>query len=169
VFAARVNALIHRSAWKFNSQKLVCRMVHSPARWPPYGRPESSRLLKVDHNVLHVRIKMRLDECAASSQNTDADTGVGAGVMAPVHDERYGLPDMDVCISCLNGCSMGLGPRGRRGLTPRLQRRSRRLWRAMVEVGRSGAPRRTIFCRNVRQNSARIARTVFNVAVCRTF
>jgi hypothetical protein len=56
-----VLALIHPSAEKENSQKLVCRMTHGPARWPPYGRPETSRLLKVDHNVLHVRIKMRLD------------------------------------------------------------------------------------------------------------
>ena len=39
----------------------------------------------------------------------------------------------------------------------------------MVEVVDRRAARRTIFCRNVRQNSARIARTVFNVAVCRTF
>jgi hypothetical protein len=52
-------------------------MVHSPARWPPYGRPETSRLLKVDHYMLHVRIEMSLGGCAASSQNTDTDTGVG--------------------------------------------------------------------------------------------
>jgi hypothetical protein len=52
-------------------------MPHSPARWPPYGRPESSRLLKVNHYLLHVRIKMRLGGCVASSQNDDADTGGG--------------------------------------------------------------------------------------------
>jgi hypothetical protein len=52
-------------------------MVHSPARWPPYGRLETSRLLKLDHNMLHARIKMRLGGCAASSQNPDVDTGVG--------------------------------------------------------------------------------------------
>jgi hypothetical protein len=52
-------------------------MVHSPARWPPYGRPETSRLLKVDHYMLHVRIKMRLVGWAATSQNTDADRGAG--------------------------------------------------------------------------------------------
>jgi hypothetical protein len=52
-------------------------MPHSPARWPPYGRPEPSLLLKVDHYMLDVRIKMRLGGCAASSQNTDVDTGVG--------------------------------------------------------------------------------------------
>jgi hypothetical protein len=60
-----------------DSQKLVCRMPHSPARWPPYGQPETSRLLKVNHYMLHVRMKMRLGGCAVSSQNTDADTGVG--------------------------------------------------------------------------------------------
>ena len=52
-------------------------MPHSPARWPPYGRPETSRLLKEDHYIAHLRIKMRLGGCAASSQNTDAYTGAG--------------------------------------------------------------------------------------------
>ncbi len=52
-------------------------MPHSPARWPLYGRPETSRLLKVNHYMLHVRIKMRLGECVAFSQNTDTDTGGG--------------------------------------------------------------------------------------------
>jgi hypothetical protein len=42
------------------SEKPVCRMPHSSARWPPYGRPEISRLIKVDHYMLDVRIKMRL-------------------------------------------------------------------------------------------------------------
>src|ERR687897_413625 len=65
--------IIHRSAWKVNSQKSICRMPHSPARWPSYARPETSRLLKVDHYSLHLRIKMRLGGCAASSQNTEAD------------------------------------------------------------------------------------------------
>jgi hypothetical protein len=66
---------IHRSAWKRNSAKVVCRLMHSPARWPPYGRPETSRLLKVDH--LHVCIKMHSGGCASCSQNADANTGVG--------------------------------------------------------------------------------------------
>jgi hypothetical protein len=52
-------------------------MSHSPARWPSYGLPETSRLLKVDRYTLHVRIKMRLGGCVAFSQNTDTDTGVG--------------------------------------------------------------------------------------------
>ena len=52
-------------------------MPHSPARWPPYCRPETSRFLKVDHYLLHVRIKTRLGGCAAFSQNTDTDTGAG--------------------------------------------------------------------------------------------
>jgi hypothetical protein len=52
-------------------------MAHSPAHWPPYGRPETSRLLKVNHYMLHVRMKMRLGGCAPSSQNTDTDAGVG--------------------------------------------------------------------------------------------
>jgi hypothetical protein len=53
------------------------------AAWPrslaPYGRTETSRLLKVDHYMLQVRIKMRSGGCAACSENTDADTGVGVG------------------------------------------------------------------------------------------
>jgi hypothetical protein len=59
------------------SQKLVCRMPHSPARWPPYRRPEPSRLLKVDHYIVHLRIMMRSGGCVAFSQNTDTDTGGG--------------------------------------------------------------------------------------------
>jgi hypothetical protein len=55
-------------------------MPHSPARRPPYGQPETSRLLKVDHYLLHVRIMMRLGGCVASSQNDDADTE-GGGVV----------------------------------------------------------------------------------------
>jgi hypothetical protein len=70
-------SLIHRSAWKGNSQKLVCRMPHGPARWPPYGRAETSRLLKVNHYMLHLRRMIRSGGCAASSQNTDADRGAG--------------------------------------------------------------------------------------------
>jgi hypothetical protein len=70
---------MHRPAWKGNSPKLVCRLPHSPARWPPYGRPETSRLLKVDHYMLHLRIKMRSGGCVAFSQNTDTDTAVGVG------------------------------------------------------------------------------------------
>jgi hypothetical protein len=50
-------------------------MPHSPARWLSYGLPETSRLLKVNHYSLHLRIKMRLGGCAASSQNDDADMG----------------------------------------------------------------------------------------------
>ena len=36
----------------------------------------------------------------------------------------------------------------------------------MVEVSRSGAVRRTIFCRNVRQSTARI---IVNMGFCKTF
>jgi len=49
-------------------------MPYSPARLPPYGRPETSRLLKVNHYMLHLRIMMRLGGCVAFSQNTDTDT-----------------------------------------------------------------------------------------------
>ena len=39
----------------------------------------------------------------------------------------------------------------------------------MVEVSRSGVARRTIFCRNVRQNTDRIDRTVGDLAISRSF
>ena len=58
--------------------------------------------------------------------------GVG-GVWPPVHDERYGLPDMGVYISRLEGRNMGLGPQGRREPAPRLRRRSRPLRRCAIE------------------------------------
>jgi hypothetical protein len=50
-------------------------MPHSPARWPPYGLPETSRLLKVDHCVLHVRIKVRLGGYTAPREDADAGQG----------------------------------------------------------------------------------------------
>ena len=60
-----LHAVIHRGAWKGNSQKLVRRMVHSPARWPRYGRPETSQLLNVDYYMLHVRTELRSGQYAA--------------------------------------------------------------------------------------------------------
>src|ERR671911_176659 len=39
----------------------------------------------------------------------------------------------------------------------------------MVEVSRSGTARTTIFCRYVRQSTARIARTARSVEICRDF
>jgi hypothetical protein len=50
-------------------------MPHSPTRWPLYSRPETSRLLKVDHYMLHVRIKMRLGGCVLSRQDADYTGG----------------------------------------------------------------------------------------------
>jgi hypothetical protein len=69
---------IHPSAQKGNLPKVVCRMPHSPARWLSYGQPETSRLLKVDHYVLHLRIKMRSGAYAPSPQDTDY-AGAGGG------------------------------------------------------------------------------------------
>ena len=58
-----------------HSQKLICKMPHSPARRSPYGRPETSRLLKADHSMLHLRIKMRLGAYASSRQDADYTGG----------------------------------------------------------------------------------------------
>src|SRR5918997_6557 len=97
------------TSWKVNSRKVVCRMVHSPARWPPYGRPETSRLLKVAHYMLHVRTEMRSDQYAAPRQ--DDDTGEGyQELRPPAHYQRYGLPDMGVYISRFEGRYICSGP-----------------------------------------------------------
>jgi hypothetical protein len=53
--------------------------LHNSARWPLYSCSEASRLLKVDHYIAHVRIKVRLGGCAIFLQNTDTDTGVRVG------------------------------------------------------------------------------------------
>jgi hypothetical protein len=101
-------------------------MVHSPARWPPYGRLESSRLLEVDHYMLHMRIKMRSCGWVACSRNTDADTGEGyQEFIGAVCYQRYGCLDMDVHTSRFEPLPHSLGPLGRRMPAPRLQRR---LW-----------------------------------------
>ena len=148
---------------------MVCRMPHSPAPWPPYGRPEISRLLKVDHYMLHVCIKMRLGAYASSRQDTDyAGAGVVTSLGPRVEYRRSGLPDIDVYTSRFESRNTRLGPSDRRGPTPRLQWRLRRLWRAMVEVSRSGTVRGMIFRHKIQQNTARIDRTARNVAFCRT-
>jgi hypothetical protein len=105
-----------------NSRKLVFKMSHSRALRPPYGRPESSRLLKVNHYMLDVRIKVRSGAYASSRQHTDTDTG-GQGSQAfrpPVHDERYGLPDLVVCTRRSEGRRIWSGPQGTRDHVLRL-------------------------------------------------
>jgi hypothetical protein len=84
-------------------------MPNGPARWPPFGRPETSRLLELDHYMLHVSIKMRLGAYASSRQDTDTDTGAGGSqvLRPPVHDERYGLTDIDVYTSDLKAVEYG--------------------------------------------------------------
>jgi hypothetical protein len=47
------------------------------------------------------------------------------------------LPDFGVCTRRFEGRNTRLVPSGRRGPKPRLERRSRRFWRDMVEVSRS--------------------------------
>ena len=71
-------------------------MVHSPARWPPYGRPEISRLLKVDHYTLDVRIKMRLGQYAAPPQ--DAEAGEGYQDFRPPGPRREVRPAWHGCV-----------------------------------------------------------------------
>jgi hypothetical protein len=50
-------------------------MVHSPAHRTPYGRPETSRLLKADHYVLRVRMKMRSGQYAAPHEHANRGAG----------------------------------------------------------------------------------------------
>jgi hypothetical protein len=69
-------------------------------------------------------IKLRSGACAAPREH--ANRGM-AGVHGALHYERYGLPDMGVYISRLEGRNMRLSLHGRREPAPRLQRRLRRL------------------------------------------
>jgi hypothetical protein len=56
--------------------------------------------------MLRVRTKMRSDQYAAP--RLDEDTGEGSQELRPpVHDERYGLPDIDVYTSDLKAVECG--------------------------------------------------------------
>ena len=112
-----------------DSQNSVCRMPHSSARWPPYGRPETSRLLKVDYYMLHVRMEMHLGGCAASSQDTDAHTGVGGGRRSVPWSNMKGPAVLTLmCIEVIcRGFSSRRAPTDPQGAVPRLQRPSRGL------------------------------------------
>jgi hypothetical protein len=73
-------------------------MPHSPAHWPPYGRYTTSRLLKVNRYMLHMRIMMRSGAYASSRQGTDYTGGGVVRSLGPRVDyRRYGLPDIGVC------------------------------------------------------------------------
>jgi hypothetical protein len=72
--------------------------------------------------MLHVRTGMRSGAYASSCQDTDyAGPGDRQEFGTPVHDERYGLSDIGVCISRFQGRYM-VRPWGRRGAFRRLQR-----------------------------------------------
>jgi hypothetical protein len=58
-----------------DSPKSEFELLHSSTRWPPYGSSEISRLLKVEHYMSHVRIKMRSGGCVIFSQYTGARRG----------------------------------------------------------------------------------------------
>ena len=99
-------------------------MVHSPARWPPNGRPETSRLLKVNHSMLHVRIEMRLGAYASSRQDTDYAGAGGGQEFGPGSTIEGPACLIQVCISYFRPLSHVQDPPGRRGYAPRLQRPS---------------------------------------------
>jgi hypothetical protein len=103
-------------------------MPHSPARWPPYCRPETSRLLKVNHYMLHLRIMMRSGAYASSRLDTDY-VGVRGGqeFMGAVDYTKSGCPDIDARTSRFKSLSHLLGPLGRRVPALRLQGPVRRL------------------------------------------
>jgi hypothetical protein len=66
------------------------------SRWPPYGRPETSRLLKVDHYMLQVCTEMRSGQYASPRQ--DANTGKGyQEFIGAVCYQRSGCPELGVC------------------------------------------------------------------------
>jgi hypothetical protein len=61
--------------------------------------------------MLHVRTEMRSGAYASSCQDTDyAGPGDRQEFGTPVHDERYGLSDIGVCISRFQGRYIWLGP-----------------------------------------------------------
>jgi hypothetical protein len=81
---------------------LVCRLMHSQARWPLYCCSATSRLLKVNHCMLHVRIKMRLGAYASSRQDTDY-AGAGGVVRSfdPGSVRRAPVGLSSVCIQAI--------------------------------------------------------------------
>jgi hypothetical protein len=108
-------------------------MVHSPARWPPYGRPETSRLLiKADHYMRRFRIKKRSDAYHHSARiPTMRGPGGSQELRSPVHHKRYGPPDCGVCTRRFEGLHIWSGPQGRRDPIRRLDRSLRGLRRAV--------------------------------------
>jgi hypothetical protein len=138
------------------------------SRWPSNRRPETSRLLKVGQDMLHVRIKLRLGACYRVRIPTIRRVRVGRSSRPPVHDERYGPPGKDVCIGWHKAAArgwVGVVEDPRRGFNG-VRGGSGGLWSRSVD---RGAARRPIFCRKVRQNTARIDRTAGNTAICRIF
>lgn len=143
-----------------------------PALYAPW-RIRSLRTLraqKVDHDASRTVIKKLSGAYPSSRQDTDYTGGGGSQVLTGAVDyERYGLPDTDVCTRRSEGRYVWSGPQGPRDHVLRVVRSLRGLRRAMVEGSRSGAVRSMIRWRNVQLNAARIARTVFNMVICRTF
>jgi hypothetical protein len=61
-------------------------MPYSPARWPAYGWSESSRLLKVNHYMLHLHTKRRSGAYASFRQDTDYAGAGGGQEFSPLVD-----------------------------------------------------------------------------------
>ena len=123
---------VHRHAWKGSSPKPICTMLHLVQVLRRIRPHRTLRAQTSDHYLSRTGIRRRSSPYAAPCQDADMGGGVG-GVWPPVHDERYGLPDMGVYISRVEGRNMGLGPQGRREPAPRLRRRSRPLRRCAIE------------------------------------
>jgi hypothetical protein len=118
-----------------------------------YGSPRTFTMAATTRN-------MHSEAYAVPRQNADAGGEVGRSSWGRSIIRGKAVLTWMCVQAVLKAGRIGLGPRGRREPAQRLQRRSRRLWRAMVEVSVSGAARRTIFFRNTRQSTARIDRTV---------
>jgi len=101
---------IHAPSQDTNSRRLVCRLPYSPAPWPPYGRPETSRLLKVDHYLSRTGIMVRSSQYAAPRQDADAGEGVVTSSRGSVCYQRSYCPDTDVRMSRFEPLSYLLGP-----------------------------------------------------------
>jgi hypothetical protein len=118
--------------------------------------------------MLRVRIKLRSSQYAAPLRTLMRRTGRQEFTQALPY-ERYGLPDMDVYKSRLEGRNMRLSPQAVETLRRGFNGVRGGFWREMVEVSRLGTAKRSIFCRNVQQNTARIDCIAMNVVICRTF
>jgi hypothetical protein len=137
--------------------------LQKPCKWPQY----SEGVVHFEHQGPEIELpyivyphKYALRSIRGTSSERCCGGEVGRSSWGRSSFRGPAAPTRMCVQAVLKAGRIGLGPRGRREPAQRLQRRSRRLWRDMVEVSVSGAARRTVYFRNTRQSTARIDRTV---------